>query len=212
MEVKQAVSRLIAGLEQQEYYFSDEIKSGMFVENYEYFSGAKKKIAKLVAKFNASTVTYGDWTKDEFDKALVEMNENLDDRMLLTWGFKSGSFTMIGIIFADNINESDLKAIFSKLDAEVLKMRKFSGKGVQGNKLGTYATFMPVFGDSAKARSFNANIKKFYESHMLKGAYTSTISFDCADESVTVGKAALGLKWSGGIAVKELCEAMGFSK
>lgn len=124
------------------------------------------------------------------------------------WTYKYESLVLVGAIEADNLPIQQLYSIFRQFAAGVVAMQKHTGKlysaGILPTKLGVFATFLPIFDNPQRAAEFNTQIKNFYDAHFLKKIYTSTISIDCRNETLTQGKGTLGQKWKGGIIVSAL--------
>lgn len=200
METKQVVLNLITALGDQGYSFSESLSSDAFVEGFDYQSGVKRKISETLQAFNKRIVSYEHIDHKAFDRDLRLFQESVDYRMLVGWGYKSGCLSIVGILFADKLSYGELRTIFSRLDDGVTNiLRKHTGRVYGGEDGGTYGTMLLVFSDSSKANRFNEKIQEFYNSHFFKSTYTSSICIDCSAQSFTLGKAAMGLKWKGGM-------------
>lgn len=205
MELKKAVSNLINALSSQEYSFGEALYSDAFVESFNYQTGAKKAMSDALNSINKHIVSYDHIDKDAFDRDLHRFQQKVDERMLFGWGYKSGNLSIVGIMFADNLSDSDIKSLFNRLDDGVTNiMRHHTGHVAGGNDGGTWGTMMLVFADSNKARKFNARIREYYNSYFFKSTYISAISIDCTSETLTQGKAAFGANWQGGMDVSVL--------
>lgn len=205
MDTKTIVSKLIKSLGDQEYSFDDALYSGAFVEKFDYQTGAKKIISETLQSVNKHIVSYDHIDKDAFDRDIRRFQQNVDERMLIAWGYKSGALSIVGIMYADNLSTGEINSLFSKLDDGVTNiMKNHTGYVAGGNDGGTYGTMFLVFSDSNKARLFNNSIRDYYSSHFFKATYISAMCLDCASETLTQGKAAFGASWQGGMDVASL--------
>ena len=205
MDTKTMVSMLIKALDNQEYSFNDALYSGAFIERFDYQTGAKKIISETLQSVNKHIVSYEHIDKSSFDRDIRRFQQNVDERMLIAWGYKSGSLSIVGIMYADNLSDSEISKLFSKLDDGVTNiMRNHTGHVAGGNDGGTYGTMFLVFSDSNKASHFNNSIRDFYSSHFFKSTYISAMCLDCSSETLTQGKAAFGASWQGGMDVASL--------
>lgn len=203
MEIENVVKNLINALNKQEYSFSEVLYSDAFVESFNYLSGTKKKISAALQSM--VKISYDHIDQNAFNRDLRFFQQEVDERMLFAWGYKSGCLSIVGIIYADDLSEGEIQDLFTRLDNGVTNiMRKHTGHVSGGNDGGTYGTMMLVFSDAKKAIKFNDSISKYYCSHFLKSTYNSTISIDCTSETITQGKASLGFKWRGGIDISAL--------
>ena len=205
METKQLVLKLFDALSRQDYSLSEKVSSSIFSESYEHKGDTTKKIYNYLHEMDLKlgSVSYDHIDKSSFQRDLNKVQEYVSEEMLFAYGYKSGNLSIIGIIFADSLNDNDLRSIFSRLDESILNtMRKHVGHVYGGNNGGTWGTMMVVFSDSNKARHFNDNISTYYNSHFLKSCSVSSICIDCASNTLTQGKAALGLKWRAGLDIE----------
>lgn len=205
MDTKKVVMNLINALGNQEYSFSEALYSDAFVEKFNYQTGAKKVVSDVLNSINKHVVSYNHIDKAAFDNDLRRFQLAVDEKMLFAWGYKSGNLSIVGIMFADNLNERDIKSLFNRLDNGVTNiMRHHTGHVAGGNNGGTWGTMMLVFEDANKAQKFNANIREYYNSYFFKSTYVSAVSIDCTSETLTQGKAAFGASWQGGMDVSIL--------
>ena len=205
MDTKKVVTNLINALGNQEYSFSETLYSEAFVESFNYQTGAKKVVSDALNSINKHIVSYDHIDKVAFNKDLKRFQQDVDERMLFAWGYKSGNLSIVGIMYADNLSDNEIKSLFKRLDNGVTDiMRHHTGHVAGGNNGGTWATMMLVFADANKARKFNANIRDYYNSYFFKSTYISAVSVDCASETLTQGKAAFGASWQGGMDVSIL--------
>lgn len=205
MEITTIVTNLIKALQGQGYSFEDTLNAHAFVENLNYQSGMKRVTSNLLNSFNQKFISYDNINRSSFVKDYKSFQQNVDDRMLFTWAYKSAALSIVGIIHADDLSHNELKNIFAKLDDGVTNiMRKYVGQ-VNGQDYGTYGTMLLIFSDSNKAKNFNASIRDYYSSHSFKSTYVSTITIDCSSEVLTQGKATVFFsKWQGGMDISDL--------
>lgn len=205
MDIKTTVLKLVDALGHQNFSVSEKLYKEGFLEDYSYLSGNKQKLYTAISKFNQKFVNYDHIKFDEFESDLRVLQQRVSEKMLFAWGYQSGSLCLIGMIYADNFSGKEIESLFSRLDDGITNvMRKHVGKVFNGENGGLYGTMMLIFSDSNKSRSFNSNIKKYYNSHFWKQTYVSTVTIDCDSETLTVGKAAMGMNWNGGLDMSTL--------
>lgn len=210
MDVKSAILRLVNGLKHQDFNFSEKLFPEAFIEDYEYLTGTKKKVYVVLNKlFVEGTVSYEHVNKEEFQGDLERFQNSVDQRMLLSWGYKSGNLVIIGILYADSLSDNEKKSIFTRFDEALVKiMRKHVGRLAANTKGALYGTVMLVFKDPAKAQQFNPTINDYYNSYFWKKIYTSMMTLDSESMTLTQGKGPMGIKWHGAIDIKELRKSL----
>lgn len=211
MDAKTAILRLVNGLNHQEFNFSEKLFTDAFNEEYEYLTGTKKKVYQALNDWfsDKGLVSYSHIDKEQFQSDLECFQRNVDERMLLSWGYKMGSLAIVGIMYADHIGHDELKAIFSRFDDGLVNtMRKHVGNVSQDTAAGVFGTMILIFADPEKARSFNNRIKDFYSSHFWKKTYSSVLTVDCVSETLTQGKHLMGRKWDGSIEIAALKKSL----
>lgn len=205
MDTRKVVTNLINALRDQDFSFSESLFKDAFVERYNFQTGTKKMMLDMLQSINKHIVSYDHIDKSVFDQDFRRFQQSVDEKMLFSWGYKSGALCIIGIMFADNMSDSEIKSLFSRLDDGVTNiMRNHTGRVSGGNAGGTYGTMMLVFSDSNKAKRFNNSIRDYYNSHFWKSTYISAMSIDCSSQTLTQGKAPLGGNWSCGVDVSLL--------
>lgn len=205
MEINKVVTNLIKALQSQGFSFEGSIHSGDFEKQYDYLTGAKKAAFSALESMTNHLVSYDEIDKKAFAADYNRFQKSVDDRVLFTWAYNSGTLSIVGILGADDLSDGEIRSIFQKLDIGVVNIMKAHVGKSNGYDAGTYGTLLLVFEDQRKAQRFNANIRDYYESHSIQKTYVSTMSIDCKSEVLTRGKAPLlFFKWAGGIDVSSL--------
>ena len=179
-------------------------------ENYEYKSEITQKIFNYLHKLDmkSGAVSYDHIDKAAFQRDLANAQKYVHESMLIAYGYKSGSLSIIGILHADSLSNSELQSIFNRLDDAVTNsLRQHTGHMYGGNNGATWGTLLLIFSNHENAKCFNDNINNFYSSHFFKSSYTSAMSIDCFNDSLTRGKAAFG-SWRGGLDIENLQKAI----
>lgn len=201
MDITTTLTNLFGALRQQNFSFSETIDESSFSENADYLTDTKKAVAKALLSFNSLFVTYDNVDHEAFEHDLLLLKRYVGEDLITAWAFLSGSLSLNGIICnAAEIGEDRIKNIFSRFDDAVLNViRRNVGQVFAGAQGALYGTLIWVFTDSQKAAKFNSKISNYYSSHFWKSTYVSSISIDCASETLTQGKAPMGAKWQGGM-------------
>lgn len=200
MDIKKVITNLVNALGNQEYSFNEALHSDAFIERYNFETGAKKVMLDTLQAINKHIVSYDHIDKRAFDSDFHRFQLSVEESMLFAWGYKSGSLCIIGIMYADNLSDGEIKALFSRFDDGVTNiMRNHTGRVSGGNNAGTYGTMMLVFSNPDKAKRFNNSIRDYYNSYFFKATYISSMSIDCSSKTLTQGKAPLGGDWKYGL-------------
>lgn len=215
MDITRIATNLINALKNQGYSFEEYIHTDAYHENFSHQSGIKKLVSNALQSINKNIVSYNNIDRKSFEADYRRFQQAVDDQMLFSWAYKSGSLSIVGIIDASNLldaremNDSVLHTIFSRLDNGVTNiMRKYVGQ-LNGQDLGTYGTMIVLFDNHSNAQYFNSIIRDFYSSHFMKSTYISAISIDCVSQTLTQGKAALfGAAWQGGMDISHIRQAL----
>ena len=207
MELQTAIQKLIEAFGQQNFTFAEKLHKNAVDENWNKFKGSTRAVFDLLERHTIIfDVDYSEIDKEKFDADLAKFQTDVSEEMLLAWKYVLGGLEFVGIIYADNLTDAELKSIFSHFDEGLVNtMRKYVGRSeLHGEKPGVMGTMMPIFSDAERAQSFNKNIRNYYNSHFWKKSYVSTISVDTTTETFTRGKHLFGLKWKGGIELDRL--------
>lgn len=204
MDIKKVITNLIKSLQDQGYSFEESLHASAFEESFGYQSGIKKMASNLLQSITKNLVSYDHIDKAAFVRDYKRFQQNIDDRMLFTYAYKSGALSIVGIIYADDLSINELKSIFNKLDDGVTNVMKAHVGQANGQDAGTYGTMLLVFENTNKARNFNSSIRNYFSSHFMASTYISTITVDCQSSTLTQGKAGLFGKWQGGMDVSTL--------
>ena len=206
METKSLVLKLIDAIGNQDYSFSETISSSAFIENYGYKNEGTQKVFNYLHNLDMKigAVSYDHIDKAAFQKDLAAVQRYVNENMLLAYGYKSGNLSIIGILHADSLSKSDIQSIFNRLDDSVTNvLRQHTGHVYGGQNGATWGTLLLIFSDPNKARSFNEDIRSFYNYHFFKTSCTSAMSIDCSNNLLTQGKGAFG-DWKGGLDIDSL--------
>ena len=206
METKALVLKLIDAISNQDYSFSETISSSAFMENYGHKGETTQKVYNFLHNLDLKigSVSYDHIDKAAFQRDLANAQRYVHESMLMAYGYKSGNLSIIGMLHADSLSNSEIQSIFNRLDDAVTNsLRQHTGHVYGGNNGATWGTLLLIFSDHEKAKYFNENIKNYYNYHFFKACCTSAMSIDCSNDSLTRGKAALG-SWRGGLDIEQL--------
>lgn len=205
MDTRRVIVNLINSLQEQGYSFEEAITGISFQEDFNYLSGTKKKVANALQSFNSKFVSYDNIDKAAFVRDYKRFQQSVDDRMLFAWAYKSGLLSIVGIIDADDLHDSEFRSVFNKLDIGVTDIMRAHVAQLNGQNYGIHGTMLLVFSNPNRASRFNESIQEYYNSHFTKSSYVSSISIDCKSEVLTQGKSGvLFCKWSGGMDISLL--------
>ena len=209
MELQTAVQKLIEAFGQQNFTFAEKLHNNAVDENWNRFKGTTRAVFDALERHTIIfDVDYSEIDKEKFDADLAKFQTEVGEEMLLAWKYKFGALVFVGIIYADNMTDAELKSVFLRFDNGLVNtMRKYVGRfELHGEKPGVTGTMMPIFSDTARSQSFNENIGNYYNSHFWKKSYVSTISVDTTTETFKRRKNMFGIKWHGDFELKRLAE------
>lgn len=218
MDTSNAIVALADALAKQGYSFAANVSSEDFRGFWDLLSSRTQKVGKFVTGmldlfdlFDADglNISYDSVDKEAFARDLAKISALRDD-MLISWAYQAGTLCVNVILPVGKAQDSDLVDFFERFDDLVVKdMRKHVGRGHMDTKLGTYGTVFFVFPDSHGARHFEErSLKKCYGSHFLKETYCSSIIIDSSTGNVVQGRAVFGAKWTAGLKMNEIREAL----
>ena len=198
---------LIQSLKEQKFVFSKNLNEDSFTDLSDVLTKGQSA-AWGIAKFALECLmdeeieviaSYDDVDKEAFDRDL-KLVDDLKEGLITSYAYLAGALSVSIILNADDMSDSEIMDLFKRFDKLIVNnIRHHAGRDANDNRLGTYGTIYFIFAESSKARRFNDNLlKKCYESHLIKSAYTSAVTIDCQSGTLTQGRAAFGLKWNGG--------------
>jgi len=205
METKEIIIKLVEALNHQHLSVNEKLFKEAFANDLDFLTGGKKKVVDALSPIIKSIVSYENINDKDFNNDLNRFQNTVDPKMLISWGYNSGTLMIVGIKYADYLSDSDIQTLFSKFDDGVTNiMRKHVGRLYADSKGGIYGTMVLVYSDPSRCENFNKNIKQYFSSHFWKQSYVSCFSVDCTSETITQGKGMLGRSWTGGLEMKVL--------
>ena len=205
MNVKEVVIKFSRALERQEFNFEQKLFEEAFDSNYDYLTGTKKKVYSALHSINQSLVNYKSVDAKKFEADLNKFQQMTDPSMLFAWKYVFGSLFILGTIYADNLSDSDILALFNNFDKGITNVMRGNVAELSGStKASILGTMVLLFSDPNKANRIANQINKYYNSHFWKYSYVSTFIIDCSSETLVQGKWNFGRKWTGGLEIPML--------